>query len=277
VATTGHMVQGQLSGRPRTDPARRGFTLIELLVVIAIIALLVSILVPSLSRARDLAKQVMCKTNQHALGVAINMYAVENRDEVPQAFGALGAGDPGYYTWACASRAGNYMYYADKPLGLALLYESKQVADPSVFYCPSMKDDVAGGFKYGWSSTGTDVRDRSYSRSSYYYRYVIGPGERSTGTLGQTADGHDIAAFNARIGRLQDDRPAALWDTYHATALNPGYHKEGYNILLYSQTVVWLDASFWGWFPSNVWWDWTDCWGLGSDAFYIYADRAARE
>lgn len=56
---------------------RPGFTLIELLVVIAIIALLVSILMPSLSRARDLAKSAMCKTNLRGLGNTIAMYQSE--------------------------------------------------------------------------------------------------------------------------------------------------------------------------------------------------------
>lgn len=51
-----------------------GFTLIELLVVIAIIALLVSILLPSLNTARDLAKRSVCMSNQHQLYVATALY-----------------------------------------------------------------------------------------------------------------------------------------------------------------------------------------------------------
>ena len=57
-----------------TGRAGRGFTLIELLVVIAIIALLVSILVPSLSRAREMARQVSCKSQMNSYGKSIALY-----------------------------------------------------------------------------------------------------------------------------------------------------------------------------------------------------------
>jgi prepilin-type N-terminal cleavage/methylation domain-containing protein/prepilin-type processing-associated H-X9-DG protein len=67
---------------------RSGFTLIELLVVIAIIALLVSILLPSLAKARELAWQVTCMTNLDSIGNAANMYAADNDDYVPRDFDA---------------------------------------------------------------------------------------------------------------------------------------------------------------------------------------------
>jgi prepilin-type N-terminal cleavage/methylation domain-containing protein len=57
---------------------RSAFTLIELLVVVAIISLLVSILLPSLTRAKMLARQVVCATNLKAWGPAILMYAEDN-------------------------------------------------------------------------------------------------------------------------------------------------------------------------------------------------------
>jgi len=53
----------------------RGFTLIELLVVIAIIALLVSILLPSLNRAKELAKRVTCASSLNSIGKSCNLYS----------------------------------------------------------------------------------------------------------------------------------------------------------------------------------------------------------
>jgi len=62
---------------------RRGFTLIELLVVISIISLLMSILLPSLSGAREQAKQVKCLSNMRQIGVAMISYFGDERDWFP--------------------------------------------------------------------------------------------------------------------------------------------------------------------------------------------------
>ena len=59
---------------------KRAFTLIELLVVIAIIALLLSILVPTLSKAREMARMVVCKTNEKSLLMAAKLWSEDHND-----------------------------------------------------------------------------------------------------------------------------------------------------------------------------------------------------
>ncbi len=62
---------------------RRGFTLIELLVVVAIIALLVAILLPTLSRAKAQARAAVCKSNLREYGKACVYYMADHRDVFP--------------------------------------------------------------------------------------------------------------------------------------------------------------------------------------------------
>jgi prepilin-type N-terminal cleavage/methylation domain-containing protein len=66
---------------------RKGFTLVELLVVIAIIALLMGILMPALSRVRQLAFRLTCGTNLSGIGKAMLLYANDYQDELPRAGG----------------------------------------------------------------------------------------------------------------------------------------------------------------------------------------------
>src|SRR5690348_2980681 len=63
--------------------SRRGFTLVELLVVIGIIAVLISILLPALNKARQQANEVKCESNMKQLYTCIAMYVGDNKQYLP--------------------------------------------------------------------------------------------------------------------------------------------------------------------------------------------------
>jgi len=104
--------------------SKKAFTLIELLVVVAIIALLVSILVPALSKARDQAKQVVCLSNLKTAYLTWLMYSQTNRDVIPPV-GTLNG-----VIWCDL-----LMPYMDQTKAMRVL--SPQKPDTTAFMCPS--------------------------------------------------------------------------------------------------------------------------------------------
>ena len=74
---------------------KRGFTLIELLVVIAIIALLLSVLLPSLKRAKEKARAIQCKANLKSQHVAMKLYLGDNDSLYPWSYEYIVDGNPG--------------------------------------------------------------------------------------------------------------------------------------------------------------------------------------
>src|SRR3954468_7379190 len=87
----------------------RGFTLVELLVVIGIIALLISILLPALNKAREQSKTVQCLSNIRQIGMGMQLYQNEWRCIIPAGYWNPAGPEKNVETWASLLVNGKYI------------------------------------------------------------------------------------------------------------------------------------------------------------------------
>ena len=130
------VVAGMPFRLPTSHFRLRGFTLVELLVVIGIIALLISILLPAMARAREQAKRTQCLSNLRQVHALFALYAHDNRDQVPIGYRA---------TPAFATKQLNSMVWSTSGPGNFVLFGKLMPAglmgDGRAFFCPSENNE----------------------------------------------------------------------------------------------------------------------------------------
>ena len=148
---------------PSAAGPRKGgaFTLVELLVVVGIIALLVTILMPSLSRALELTRRTICQTNLKALGTGWQIYFQDNNGGIPRLYDRRSSAYDGstqfdFLIWTCNDEA--YPQHCNS----GRLFAEKLIGDRENYVCPTIRRNSGGNW----------FTDRTTSNGSYFNLYV---------------------------------------------------------------------------------------------------------
>lgn len=204
-----------------------GFTLIELLVVIAIIAILASLLLPALARAKTAAHSAKCKNNLRQLGIALAGYT----------------GDHSYFPLladirSSAPRNAMFWYDALLPFSGAIWWSN------GIYRCPAYKGRTADGYGHP-SLTGMTIPMGSYSYNSGGFAPALGLGAIKLSAAPNlaiiplrdsavAAPSEMFAMSDARLFNLGHPKdPSGLfhWTSGPLEAPENGRHGKGYNVV----------------------------------------------
>jgi len=246
--------------------SNKGFTLVELLVVIGIIALLISILLPSLSRARETANRVKCGSNLRQIGQAMQLYANENQGNYPRTYYNIANG-PIVNTQGSSEtqpfRTGSQVQTNNIGSAMFLLLRTQDITS-AVFVCPSSNSEPdgftsatpianKGNVQYQCNFSGANSaisRNCSYSMQNMYPQTTaVNGGFRWTNTL--TADYAIMADINPGSGVTNGASLINVTTTSSAKQLqdganSPNHQRQGQNVMFGDGHVEFNQTPFCG-------------------------------
>lgn len=238
-----------------TRKAGKAFTLIELLVVIAIIALLLSIVVPSLRKAKEYTKKTICRANFRQIGIAIASYESDNNFNFRRMEWVDGDDDHNNKTWlftdGSADYAHEYRMTESEDYGNRMhfyLMQSGILPDSKIFFCPSVRNlafdknyaesEMTGGATPVSRNTQSilDDDERPAFWSSYVWVYKKQKRE----------DAPDIVSVNnLSSGAMMLDMTDFCWDVITNSDIGQSAENLGieqtiyhYNVLMHDLSVV---------------------------------------
>jgi prepilin-type N-terminal cleavage/methylation domain-containing protein len=276
----------------------RGFTLIELLVVVAIIALLISILMPSLAGAREQARQVKCLSNLKQVGVAMTHYFLDYSDWFPFAksnyhamHGFYYGGHPGRPGWwgyddvSSRDTAGgrpfnNYIYpnlpKYDVPATDPLYKEIRETM--KVFECPS---DTGGIWMNDTSDNPIGPNTLYYEAGASYdlnYHFYLNWADKGDQRQLQRANAFIRIQLKKHASRFimlyEDPFDSAMWMHFPRR----GWHKkwnvhaflflDAHSAVVPAETKKWTQGPSWKSCSGNSSGDAKAWWNLRTDPDY---------
>ena len=230
---------------------KKAFTLIELLVVIAVIALLVTLLMPSLQQAKELARRVSCAANLRSMHQALLLYG-EDFDDIP----ARGYDTP----WDRKVFRSPASFHGGV-VSLGKLHPTYYGGPRSGYWCPSVGQEYQrqpiSYWVDHWKNGAIGEPDENGTLDEvdipYMYRIMV-----------DIQGWMDSTVYSKHLWQVGRAEYLVISDVYYADFDQRPNHDGGRNNLYWGGYVLWYDD------PYNMWW--RNLHGFSHDEFYEEMD-----